>query len=799
MRFYDGRFLVYDSTNGFRADDLSVETLNGLGGPEVVKLKMHEAARIVLPSMVSKPLVSADQVTISNWVFKVISDRATAEVSLRAYLEQKKVAVTEKDIQAMLEIPINCEDQKNTSIPKEFLKFATGDAEALRVLKHRIIEDDIQFKNANKTLLQQANTDKVSVRLPEADVILTHELGSSYPSIYAEVPFDPYPNKLYRVKHIINILKAGSAPERAEQIRNVINILKSTYYVTVSDIEARKLEVSFELLPYEHVFGHKENDTIPILDNERDFYQNLIDFIKWHIHAFNKEVMTRADEAEITDKSEKDFQNGVLPLRLQEYLQTLLYNVMDRQFGHTGNFNIEKDFFKDDDDDDDSDSDTDDKHKVMITKHDPKSSDLDVLAANYLQLSAKQFTASVWAEGIIKLMRWGDRKIESLYVGENNTQYFDIASMELITTQTADLSNFEAEVDSEGRSISPLGLAFCEFKPKGESRRRAYPFVFVGYEVGSLPGVEEKVKPLSTLTLFDIVRSYTIGTPLIQGIDFDGSKFSSDYREELTVFTLADVAKKQVRVIEELTDFAIDNNISKIAGLASCLINAEDLKEYMDSSPLIARLGDAPKQLRNSVVQGALLDLFQEGANDTNLLDLAELLNWYSVEVYPTHLNGYCNLFGYENKTEKLEDQAPVKLSTKNLATANFFGVNGQTEDTITEESEETEEEEEFMYNTYEGTEPLNFNKIVHKVGDTLTVIGGVAAIAGEGKPVLVFAGVEEISGFAANAEEKGVGSVITRMWEACVCADKRNNLTTKTMVLSPLSIGMIYKGLGGM
>jgi hypothetical protein len=793
MRFYDGRFLIHDSSNGFRADELSVEALNGLGGPEAVKLRMHETARMVLPFMVNKPLVANDQVTLANWVFKVVSDRASAEASLRSVIAQKNFPITEEEISAMLEIPVNCEDQKNNSVPKDFLKFAAGDSEALRALKHRVIEDDIQYKHANKTMIQQSNTDKVSVRLPDADVLFTHELGSAYPSTYAEIPFNPYPNPLYRIKHIINILKAGSASERAAQIRNVVSILKNTYYVTISDADAKKLEVNFELLPYEHVFGHKENDTIPILDNERDFYENLVDFIKWHIYAFNKEIMTRADEAEIQDKSDKDFANGVIPLRLQEYLNTLLYNTLDKQFGHTGNFNIEKDLF-DEDDEKDSESDSaEDDHKVMVTKRDPKSSDLDVLAANYLALSAKQFSAAVWAEGIIKLMRWGDRKVENLYVGENNTQYFDIASMELITTQTADLSNFEPEIDSEGRSISSLGLAFCEFKPRGESRRRAYPFVFVGYEVGSLPGVEEKVQPVSLLTLFDIVRSYTTGTPLIQGLDFDGGVFSTDYSEDLSMFTLADVAKKPVRVIEELTDFAIDNNISKITGLAGCLLNPEDLKEYMDNSPLVDRLGATPKQLRNMVVQGALLDVFQEGAQDSNIRDLAELLNWYHSEIYPVHLSEYCTLFGYE--TQSQGQQAAPKLSAKNLATANFFGVGGQSE----EPQEEKREEEQFMYNIYDGSDALVFNKIMHTIGGVPTPVGAFAVIQQDGKEAFVFAGISEISGFAASAAEKPVGQLITRLWEVCLCADQKQNLTTRTMVLSPLSIGSIYKSLSGM
>jgi len=54
MRYYDGRFLIYDSETKFKASELTLETLELIGGTEGVRLRYHEATGLVLPYILTK-------------------------------------------------------------------------------------------------------------------------------------------------------------------------------------------------------------------------------------------------------------------------------------------------------------------------------------------------------------------------------------------------------------------------------------------------------------------------------------------------------------------------------------------------------------------------------------------------------------------------------------------------------------------------------------------------------------------------------------------------------------------------
>lgn len=647
MRYYDGRYLIYDSITGFKASEITEESLELLGGPEAVALKVHESTNLVLPFMKKKSLSDPNNFNIPKWFQNMIqhSDKVDMAIAgLSKQLTKAGVTFTEEDVRAIVHVPLEADAKRSMAVSAKLLAYTSGDMQATTVLRRRVMIDDAPYEHPNETLNQSVNTDKLGVRLPDADVIVSHVIGEPYADTPFHSTYSAYPNRLYRMKQIVNILTSNSNETRLYNINQAIDILKQTYKIDdIPETEIRKLRTSFEILPLSSVIGNPDNDSMEIQPNEKDYYENLVAFIKYHILKFNKEVMSGSSEEEIKAKAQQDFDKGVLPVRLTEYLDTLIFNVLDSNFYHTGNFNYTVKT--------ESKSPYQDDEEVFVAKNDPKQSDLDVVASSYLSISARTFGASVWAEGIVKLMRWGDRKIKNLSVGVNNTQYLDLQTMHTITQQLADLSQFEVSKDEKGRTLDVLALTYCDFKPADSKRAKSYPFLLVGAEYGRVPGIEKLISVTYITTLFDVVRSYTSNNNTIYDLSYVNGKFVDDFdRTDLDTVMLDDLrnGNRKIKISDQLINYAVDNHITKMQGTAFALLRQDDFEEYMSSEPLMERLAETPKPIRTNVVQGSFLSIFQEGAENYDTKDLVELLNWYQAEVYPTHLEAYNKLFGLD-------------------------------------------------------------------------------------------------------------------------------------------------------
>lgn len=431
MRYYDGRFLIYDSETKFKASELTLETLELIGSTEGVRLRYHEATGLVLPYILTKFRTDTkNSHNLLRWFENMINNsdkKDLASKGLAERLTKLNISFTQEDIDILVNVPLELVAQRTSPVSEGLLAYVYGDWQATVTLRRRIMVDDVSYKHPNKTLNQNTNTDELGVRLPDAEIIVSHIIGEPYADTPFQGTYRPYPNRLYRMKQIVAILTSSTSAIRLDHINRTISMLTDTYNIKIPPIEIRQLRSAFKILPLEHVIGNSDNDTVEIYDNEHAYYENLVDFIKYHIIKFNKEIMINSSAAEIAAKSEQDYNTGVLPLRLSEYLEQLLYDVLYSNFYHTGNFNYivkypEVSPYKD-------------NIGLIIDKDDIHQSDLHIIASNYLGLSAKTFSASVWAEGIIKLMRWGDRKVKNLNVGLNNTQYLDLQTMNLITHQ----------------------------------------------------------------------------------------------------------------------------------------------------------------------------------------------------------------------------------------------------------------------------------------------------------------------------------------------------------------------------
>lgn len=803
MRIYDGKFLILDLSNGFAASNITVAELEKLGGKDEVKLRRHEQTGMVLPEIVNKPAYSQAQVNIEGWFSNVLNNREQVPNLVQPVIDmlaQSGHTIDETIAQQLLDIPLECDLNRTKSIDKRLLAYAEGDMQAAIILNRLVLVDDVEYENTNEFLRMRKEDDEVRLQLPDADTIITHQLGTPYYiDKLREVWATPLPNRLYDYKDIVDILNAPTPEKRKTLINDLLTALTAPkgFDLKLDASELSELRDRFEIIPLEHVIGLEENDTKGIFENEQAFYDNLIAFTKWHIKRFHREVLGNIDEAELEARTEADFAKGEIPVRLKEYFNSLIRTVSRTGFKFTGNFmyisgDVDGDYDSDESEDvsfSESSSSRDesssmDKVNYINQKANPNQSDLNVVISEYLDSSAPTQGASVWAEAIVKLMRWGSRKIKNLVVGTNNQLYLDLVKSQILTQQLANLADFEVDRDSQGRSLEILGATYVDFKAEGESRVRSYPFILLGVEEGYLPNVEEPITVTYTTTLFDIVKQFLAGEGIVYDIQFDGEKFIDELdRRPLAEYQFTDVAtaKRKNKVLEELKDYAVDNGIADIGGTSNAVLRVRELAPFQELSPVLPRLS-ADSKTRTRIVQGTMLAIFQEGAQDFDSTELAPLLNWYYENVYPTHLEQWNECLGLAPQ------QQENNVNARNMAASTLFTGNNEEG----EVEVEVEEEMEFMYPIYEG-EPLAFGPIERSKGSGQII--GAYATTPSGR---VFASLDEVEQFDVGVPTIHLGGVLTGMFEVMLTADTQNNLVSKHKVLSSNSIAGIYaKHLG--
>ena len=799
------RFLIYHSDLDIKATDLTPKALEAMGGPDEVAIGLHPITGVLVPYFITDTY-RENMHELSNWYALVTEHRDQLEgvvPGLVAQMAASGITISEEESRKVVYTPVEARtpDMLN-GLDRELLKYTNMDGNVTRKLQGCILVDDVQYPHHNINHINIVSPDQqVGFALPKREVIMTHVEGEDYQitfyaslfNVYPDSPFRNYPNRIYQYKHIEKILNITDPRSRASAVKEAMDYIEKSVEIPLKADEKRAMR-DFEAIPLKHVIGDSENDQVELMENEIPFYENLIAFIKYHIELEHKRVMAGAPEEEIKAKAEADFKAGNLPKNLREYLTQLLESITKTGFHHTGNFDIFVGEDLSDSDEEDgvvvsstrSDNLDEKEFGKLSTKRNERDPDLHIRITDYLIECGHTHSATVWAEAILKLMRWGDRKIQNLHVGERNTKYLDLRTMEIITDELADLTGFEVSTDEEGRSLEIIGACPIDFLPEGSRRAKSYPFVLFGREFGYLPGSDEEIKVNYVTTLFDVVKSYTEGKANLMDISFNGDRFVQDYPDTpLNAFEL-DIAqlvgkRLQHTISDELTDYAIDNAITDLKSIAFAFLNAGELEAFKTTEPLVQKLATTPKAMRHMILSGGFLGAFQAGAEDyedqAETMDLAELLTWYYKEIYPAHLEAYNKLLGLSESK---------KLNAINLQAAHFF--------TSPEGDTQEEESGKFMYKVYEGPAlqfaPVIFNPKVPKV------VMGVTRLP-DGN--YVFAAPDEITSQAVNAQTLTFGNVFSKMWEAMISADPGNDLDFGHHVMSEDTVTKIYKAVKGM
>lgn len=271
-----------------------------------------------------------------------------------------------------------------------------------------------ESSHITETLFQKTCTDKLSLRLPTATQLSNEdiELGDLIPK-RSEV-CNPYNNPM---------------------------AYTSLYKQPGSGITAAM---------YPLIEGNPKNNTLGIQENEKDFYENLVEWIRSNIsNSLGPEALNADDK------------NIVLDSNTAQYLNELYAIVYSWHWSH--NPNVPSYSPESEDDDEFSDSNDSNGSQFVYTLRPGEEFDVRVPAflplQNFIQQAALELGYKVYAEAVIKLCRWGERKPSALYF-EGFPYIFDLGK-NVTEVYAGHISDYVQSEDENGCNMILKGLISC--------------------------------------------------------------------------------------------------------------------------------------------------------------------------------------------------------------------------------------------------------------------------------------------------------------------------------------------------
>lgn len=781
MLFRDENFFIYDSETGLAADNLTNQGLMELDkhlGGCTVSVDCYPGSKMLIP--VSEYYPSLDVINIKSFYKKL--EMLSKNPAILATLSPN---ITLEMANNVIAIALNI--QKRTSLgalEEDITDWLVKEHDVISVYKVHYSPNKVIYKCQNVDVVQKKPTDRLFYKLPEDSLITSSFDYNIVPLPQINQLCKAYPSPLYQTFYIKKIM---DAPQNARltQIQYAVNNLRYMDY-EVSD--ATVLMQEFKLIPKEYVFGNPENNSLPLQENEYEYYDALIIFIKHHIHLFNKDVMVDASKEEIEAKDEKDFNTGNLPKRLELYLGAMLCVLTRYHYGHTGRFVLTKGLFMDDETAVESNN---DNFEISYATE-SRGSDADLCVKEYIQLSAQTFGASMWAEGLVKMARWGERKPTVLEIGENNPNVIEL-TMFNVQTATLNFANLE-KITENDRSLYVSGYILYEFLVDGISSE--IPAILIICEKYKNPADKSKVEQVfSLIAVQDFIRLFRHGVKNnFVGVEYIDGEFQveDDYEIPLCADSTSALEAKTITT-EYFVKLCMKHDITNAKPLASALINHTAVRNFIpQGDDYLMYLSNHTGVLKANAFLGIMLDAFEKSVVELDFNYLSNYLNQYQNIVYPK----------YEELMTCFEPQAILAHSsdTYNL----FNGIDqvdtGDIEDVLDFDFG-NEEEEQYMTNLYKGDlSHLEFMKLINKKSKEGApkpkFIGGVAIDNSIEPAVMVFASVDDDVKYNPLAPPVIYANVSSRLLGAAIARDTKSSVKTTHQFVSESTLETIYQSI---
>lgn len=354
----------------------------------------------------------------------------------------------------------------------------------------------------NKTLFQEKATDELFIRLP---------LPSDFTG--EDTSYD---------KLIPSIDKVVRPYSNAEAY-------KPTY---------KENTVKVPVSMYPLIEGVPANNKLDVQDNEKRFYQALLDWF-----CFNYE---RANHAELKVFASPDEPIQVLDKDTMDYISHLITVIYSWHWGHNPSVPVlynPEDISGNSLDDDNDEKETDDISRVYSMSVDSANEKLidacDVLLS-FLQTASMKLGCWVYADAIIKLLRWGERKGTALIL--NGYPQMFMFGDDTIRAVIGDISEYEVELidgcqcelfsvitdDSIHHDTNMFGCAVWDV-PVG---------VTCCTNLKNKTNPEERTTMYTYYSFIDFIREIALGNLTVAGVSLNGKVITAD-ADELPSYSIS--------------------------------------------------------------------------------------------------------------------------------------------------------------------------------------------------------------------------------------------------------------------
>lgn len=441
------------------------------------------------------------------------------------------------------------------AIPQHYLQYMTRYNNQTSGKRINYTEE-MQNKNIAKEM--QNYNDELSIRIPQIQY-----MDTSLPK-YSEYLI-LFTQELFEQIDCIKPFKLPAIAINASNYKDYQDLEKMQVVPgTLSNFSMREIE------------GDTRNDALELQENEKKFYNRLIEMIDTCYEKY------KALESDKTDSIiQMDKESCILHKELQDILEIFILFALNinwrfREYvplEHLTKFYVDLSPSDDDDDDGEGTGTSEDEQFGLFSyareanktglQINALVEDVDVLNNIRSFLTDSKVTVYAYAEVIIKLLRWGEVKPSRLHLnfpkslnGVENSRYLNLSNLqqEFEDTVTEGITDFndgydatlisvvyssktDLDVVSESQEVSlvnKFGMEACTFVPK------CILGVVLSQQISE---TQERFIYADLLTLTSYIRS---GKYSVEGITFKDNKFIIDDNDEFYRETIIDEDGREV-------------------------------------------------------------------------------------------------------------------------------------------------------------------------------------------------------------------------------------------------------------
>ena len=404
---------------------------------------------------------------------------------------------------------------------------------------------------ANVNQFQDKCTDRFFIKLPSYPELIDENIPLSkiIPSIFSI--FKPFNHPIYYGPHWLEVRNKTES----ERIK-YMHALNESGDVSFSEEDI----LNYIDYPSDHILGSDDNNDLPILDNEVDYYKSLIKMIEYDL------------KRQFPDTWEILYTSGGLTPHMKIYIDGLLESILYVNWSCSGMFRVNATFFQDqsDDSDDSPDSEFSAEDKMEFAYHRINASGFDgvELIRGWLHSIAQgrsgnpPLGCNVFAEAIVKLSRWGERKPSCLKIDGRDNAFNLRTFMEV--APIVDFTKFQPILIND-RLLSLAGIveseliipdrAYCQSLGFSGSLRCPVGFITVKQFTGG-------VNQINYISFLDVIYEYKNGNNLINGIDYNNGIFEVDEESASSMSVSLNSVATEVQSKSESVYYSTDKLIN---------------------------------------------------------------------------------------------------------------------------------------------------------------------------------------------------------------------------------------------